>query len=88
MSHLLHQVIAKLLECRASPNGPVAGGIGTTHPLSLLSINATSNPYAVEAARLLVKATANVNQQCKVRENQGPLVKRDGLRDGLGRLGK
>lgn len=53
----------------------MAGGIGTTHPLSLLSINATSNPYAVEAARLLVKATANVNQQCKVRENQGPLVK-------------
>lgn len=64
-SHLLHHVIAKLLECRASPNGPVAGGIRTTHPLSLLSINATSNPYAVEAARLLVKATANVNQQCK-----------------------
>lgn len=59
------EVIAKLLECRASPNGPVAGGIRTTHPLSLLSINATSNPYAVEAARLLVKATANVNQQCK-----------------------
>eukprot|EP00435_Cladocopium_sp_Y103_P024830 s3914_g6.t1 len=59
------EVIAKLLECRASPNGPRSGGIGTTHPLSLLSINATSNPYAVEAARLLVKAKSNVNQQCK-----------------------
>lgn len=59
------EAIRRLLDCGAVPNGPVAGGIGTTHPLSLLSINATSNPYAVEAARLLVEADANVNQQCK-----------------------
>lgn len=66
------QVIAKLLECRASPNGPVSGGgIGTTHPLSLLSINASSNPYAVEVGRLLVQGNSNINQQCKARRWQG-----------------
>lgn len=59
------QVIAKLLECRASPNGPTSGGIGTTHPVSLLSINARSNPYAIDVANLLMKGGSNINQQCK-----------------------
>lgn len=60
-----YQVIAKLLECRASPNGPTSGGIGTTHPVSLLSINARSNPYAIDVANLLMKGGSNINQQCK-----------------------
>jgi len=59
------EVIAKLLECRASPNGPTSGGIGTTHPVSLLSINARSNPYAIDVANLLMKGGSNINQQCK-----------------------
>ena len=58
------EVIAKLLECRASPNGVPVGGLGITQPLSFVCVNAGSNTYALETAKLLLEARADVNQQC------------------------
>lgn len=58
------EVIAKLLECRASPNGPRVAGLGIAQPLSFVCLNASSNSHAVETAQLLLAARADVNQQC------------------------
>jgi len=58
------EVIAKLLELRASPNGPAVSGLGIAQPLSFVAVNAKSNPHAVQVAKLLLEARADVNQQC------------------------
>lgn len=58
------EVIAKLLECRASPNGPRVAGLGIAQPLSFVCLNASSNSHALEIAQLLLAARADVNQQC------------------------
>lgn len=58
------EVIAKLLECRASPNGPRVAGLGIAQPLAFVCLNASSNSHAVETAQLLLAARADVNQQC------------------------
>ena len=55
-------VIAQLLRCRASPNpSPHAGGLGLTSALSMVTVNATSNPHALAVAGLLLEARADVN---------------------------
>ena len=58
------EVIAKLLEFRASPNGVPVGGLGITQPLSFVCVNAGSNTHAIEIVKLLLEARADVNQQC------------------------
>ncbi|CAK9022058.1 unnamed protein product [Durusdinium trenchii] len=58
------EVIDSLLEARADPNGR-SGGIGATQPLALLSMNAASNPHAMEVAKMLVLAKSDINQVCR-----------------------
>lgn len=58
------EVIAKLLEYRASPNGLQVSGLGIAQPLALLCVNANSNTHANEIAELLLEAQADVNQRC------------------------
>eukprot|EP00438_Fugacium_kawagutii_P029089 Skav220677 [mRNA] locus=scaffold384:62953:65724:+ [translate_table: standard] len=57
------EVIAKLLEYRASPEGPQVSGLGTAQPLALLCVNANSNTHANAIAELLLEARADVNQR-------------------------
>ncbi|CAK9064662.1 unnamed protein product [Durusdinium trenchii] len=59
------EVIAKLLQSRASPNAPGrSSGLGMS-PLSFLAITANSNPHALPIAQLLVAATADLNAQVR-----------------------
>ena len=60
------EVIAKLLECRGSPNCLKAGGgLGGAQPLAFVALSANFHTHALEVADLLLTARADVNFQCQ-----------------------